>query len=344
MNIEENFEFEDLLDFEEFSKTEDVDDPAPLDEPDTPEPDSTNNDFDEPEPTATDEDDSELVEVDLDLEKYYKGLSGYGLLDVPEDFEFDGTEEALEKAFEVSDARKTEKLAASLWERLPEDFKPLLSYALNGGKNLDSYLNAYATPSITKEQLDDDTSLQRKVVEEYYLRTSTHPKERIERMIAKLEDRGDLYEEALDALDELDNLREEQKANLIAQAKTEEEARQLEAQKQIEKLNHTIEKAEFLEDSRKNRVKSFVLAPIKVAGKTTTQFDNALEQVFNNEEHFIQLADLLADYNPNHGFNLDRLKKKLKTENNKSFKRLLDETLSSSNRGSAKKPLNEDFN
>lgn len=192
--------------------------------------------------------------------------------------------------------------------------------------------------------LDVDIDLQRKVVRDYYLQTSNHPPERIERMVAKLEDRGHLYDEAVDALEEIKQFKEQKKLQLDAIAKAEEEQRKLQAQQEIDKLNKTIEEATFLEAERKNRVKSFVLAPIKVDGKVTTQFDNALEQIFANEQHFVQLADMLADYNPKQGFNFERLEKKIKTKNNTAFKKLLDETLVSTRSGAAKKPLNEDFN
>jgi hypothetical protein len=338
--MEDNeLEFDDLIDFDEF---DDVTSPE-ADEVDN----TKDADFaaptEETEEVEEVEKPNEAEESEYDLTGQYDLLKGYGALDVPEDFEFDGSEEKFEKALQVSEARKQAKLAEDLWKKLPDDFKPLLAYGLNGGTDLNSYLNAHSGIDIKEDDLEDVT-LQRKVVEEYYLKTSNHPQERIDRMISKLEERGDLYEESIDALNELKQLKEAEKANLVEKAKQEQAVQQQKALEEAKKIEQTIDKVDFVDETRKNRIKSFILAPIKVDNRVTTQFDNALEQVFNNEEHFIQLADLLADYNPKQGFNLERIKKKLKTENNKAFKRLLDETLSSTRKGPAKKPLNEDFN
>lgn len=352
MNIEEPIMFDDIVDFDDdfvdntpppVTKEPDVitppivddfDDDDSLDDDITPPAKTADDDFNNDDPTPNDE---------HDVSGYYDFLKQYGVIDTPDDFEFDGTVDGFNKALETSRQVTVDKIAKSLWEQLPDDFKPLLSYALNGGTSLDNYLNAYASPNLDEIDLDDEMT-QRQVVERYYLETSSHPKERIEKMINKLAERGDLYDEALDAVEVLKDLQEKNKANLIEQAKLEQKAREDAAAAQLAELTSSIDKAEFLDDARKSKVKNFVLAPVlKDKNRTATQFDRNMADIYANPDHFVQLADLLMEYDPKEGFNFERLKRKAKTENTKAFKKLLDQTFNKP-KGSARKPIQEDFN
>ena len=74
-----------------------------------------------------------------------------------------------------------------------------------------------------------------------------------------------------------------------------------------------------------------------------TQFDHAMSRIYSNPDHFIQLADLVADYNEKSGFNFDRLKSKIKAESNSSLKNLIDNTLGTTKKGSSVKQVKDDF-
>ena len=285
-----------------------------------------------------DEDNSSVVE-------YFNALTEYGVLDLPEDFEFDGTPQGLQTALEMSDKQRTSKIAADLWERLPEDFRPLLQYALNGGKSLSQYLDAYGS-EVDYSQLDlSDETNQRKVLYDYYKTTSSYNEEKINRMINRLADIGDLEDEALDAVKELVDHKEQQRQNLIIQAAQEEQLEKERTAAQTQKIQSVIETSVAIAPERKNRVKAFMFNPVKENGQYTTQLNQTMGSITSNPEHLVQLADILADYHPSTGFSFDRIEKKLKTKDVKSFKDLLDQKLDpkASLKGSNKKVVNEDF-
>lgn len=164
-------------------------------------------------------------------------------------------------------------------------------------------------------------------------------------MINRLADIGDLEDEAVDAVKELVQYKEQQKEQLLAEAANQEQAAKEATKKQTEELTKLIETTSLIGDERKNRVKAFMFNPIKENGQYTTQLNQTMSAITTNPEHLIQLADILADYNPSVGFNFDRLERKSKTKDTKSFKDLLDQKLDPKTglKGSNKKVINEDF-
>lgn len=117
----------------------------------------------DPQPTTDVDDDSTEDPV---AKEYYEFLKEYGVLSTPDDFEFDGTPEKLQQALDLTRESLKETTARSLWETLPEDFKPLLQYALAGGKSLDDYMEAYAQPDYTTLDLSNPDN-QRRVMYDY---------------------------------------------------------------------------------------------------------------------------------------------------------------------------------
>jgi len=136
---------------------------------------------------------------DIPIDGYYNFLKEYGVLDVPEDFKFEGTPESMEEAMEVTKRNMTAKVSQAIWEHLPDDFKPLLEYGLNGGKSLQEYLRAYNT-EVDLENIDLSEEVNQKaIIREYYKQTTPKNDEQIERMLTRLESMGGLDEEADDA-------------------------------------------------------------------------------------------------------------------------------------------------
>lgn len=338
--MENDLNFDDLVDFEEIDPIVPLDPPIEEDkrEEDTPPP--------VVEPPIEDEHIDEDNEPDPENVKgYFDFMKSVGLIDVPDDFEFDGKTETLEKALETSKHVTKVKAVEELWDALPDDFKPLLEFGLAGGKSLKQYMDAYAPIDYDNIDLSNEET-QKAVIRQYRKATFNHDDERIEKFIEKIDSKGGLEEEAEDALQELINLREEQKANLIRQAEAAEAQRKQAAQEQVALLSSIVDKVDYIEDARKARVKTFALTPVKIGNKVTTGLDRTLESIFNNPEHFVQFADLLADYQESKGFDYDRLKKKASTTANKSIKDLINSIPSSRPTGgsASKKTLRDDFN
>ena len=245
-----------------------------------------------------------------------------GLIHVPDDFEYDGTEESVSRLVEHSKEVLQQQVAADLIQQLPQDFQPLLQYALAGGTSPDDYIRTFQAPPQYDLSNPED---QEKVLFSYYKATSSYPDDKIQRMISRLKATDDLEVEAVDAAEELKVIAEQRKQQFLQkqqEARLQEEEHLKQYQQQI---LSSIE--EEIEPSRKNKVKSFFFNPIKVDNRVTTYFEYSFDSIKNNPKHLAQLADILTDYTPKEGFNLERFKKQGKTQAAKTFKQLMDEKI-----------------
>lgn len=272
---------------------------------------------------------------------YFEALKEYGVLDLPEDYEFDGN---IEDTLSISDKRKSERIANSIWEKLPDDFKPLLTYGLKGGNSLQEYLKAYAP--VDYDELDTAKPADAKrIMYDYYQETSNYSPEKINNFIARLEKTDSLEEAAREAREDLKDLVEQRKAELLENVNKENEEKAKLVQAQTEQLTKAINDFQGIETQRKDRLKSFIFSSVKTDAGSTTAFNKTIQDIFNNPEHVVQLADILADYHSAKGFDFERIKKRLKTETTRTFKELLNSKLDSKTqvKGSPKRSIKEDF-
>ncbi len=324
---------DDLLIFEELEKgnpnLKDENEPTPPKEEETPPQEDADTppqeDEDNPREDGEDEDEPEGISAE-DLTSYYEVLKETNLLIVPEDFEFDGTEESLQKAFDYTRQTNEGLAAQAMWQALPQDFKPLLEYALKGGTSIQDYLSVY---SKSYDDLSPSTKEgQRKIMEAYYKATSKYTDERIQKMIDRLEDRDELEEEAIDSLSELKQLMEEEKAALMKRAEEEAQDRALKNAKQVQLITEAIDSHE--DEARRSKIKAFFFNQVeKPDGGATTEFDMVLSSIKDNPEHFVQLADILLDYDRKKGFSMERYKTQGKTQATRKLSSILGDKLNS---------------
>lgn len=283
-----------------------------------------------------------VAETDDESKVYFEALKEYGVLDLPEDFKFEGPD-SLEAALETTKTNIHNKVVNNLWNSLPPDFQPLLEYALRGGTSLEDYLQAYA-PTDYEYDLEDTIS-QKEIIKEYYRQTNPRlTDEKLDQMVARREAAGSLREEAEDALQLLDELKEERKVKLIEDLEAQKAQQEALQKQKDEEIKNSIDK--FANDSiRRNRLKNFVFTPIKKGEVTTTEFNESLNHILNNYDHLVQLVDILADYDVRVGFNFDRLNKRIKTETTKTYKELVNNKLDSKSsvRGNASAQIKEDI-
>ena len=297
-----------LFDFDDVEETDPID-PAD-DTPDKPDPDQTDDTDDQNEPDET-------------VQAYFDFLKENEVLNVPEDFKFDGTQESLDEALSLTKDTIKQQTAEAIWTALPEDFKPLLSYALNGGKDLQSYLKAFSPNDFESFPLDTEDG-QKNILREYYKQTSKHSPEKIERMINRIAETEELEQEAKDSYQELQDLKTQRQKQLNDKAVEEETARIKSAQAAVANLTTAIESSTFIEPTRKDKVKGFFLNKVPTDNGYTNGFNYVINSILSKPEHQVQLADLLMDYDPKEGFSLTRIQKKAQTEKTKSFKNYLE--------------------
>jgi hypothetical protein len=120
------------------------------------------------------------------IENYVKFLQEYDLIDIPEDYEFTGDPEQLQTILEHTKQARPAKAIETIFERLPDDFKPLFDYALKGGTSLDEYLKVY-NKDIDNMSMDTPED-QKKILFTYYKETSPYSDEKINRLISHFND------------------------------------------------------------------------------------------------------------------------------------------------------------
>jgi|GEM_PF-2960581 len=268
----------------------------------------------------TDEDDEERAQV----AQYYDFLKKTSVLKTSPDFKFDGTVESLEEALEQTKKTIKEEAQESFFERLPPEFKHALNYVASGGTSLLEF--AQSLQPVNYAELDlDDVETQRAVMRDYYRSTSNYTDTKIDKLVALLEANGDLEQESADSIVELQELQKTKLARIEEEEENKRKEQEKKIKEQTELLVSTIDSFPNTEEKRKNRIKAFMLTPAS-RGDSNTQFTATLANIFSNPAHLIELADLLADYEPRIGFNYTRLKGKLKTEVNKGLKTILQET------------------
>ena len=194
----EDFGFEELLSDTAFNTApvvpEPIVEPTPLVEEDTIADDK--EPITEPEPVEVEENDE-----DDRITPTFEFLKEAEFLDLPEDFVFDGTAEKFQEALELSKKVVYEKTADAFFEALPDQFKPLLTYALKGGNSVDEYVKLYSTQAF--EHLDPNNEADQKaILFQHYKTTSNYDDAKIQRIIARLNE-DDLPEAATEAYNEL---------------------------------------------------------------------------------------------------------------------------------------------
>lgn len=281
------------------------------------------------DPNPEPEPEPEMVEIDEDdrVTPTYEFLKESGFLDLPEDFEFDGTDEKFQEALELSKKVVYEKTADAFFDALPEQFKPLLTYALRGGDSVDEFVKLYSTQAF--EHLDpNNADDQKAILFQHYKSTSNYDDAKIQRIIARLNE-DDLPEAAQESYNELLELKAERQAQLIEEAAKAEEQRVEQSKQKIEALTAAIESTPLIDPARKNKVKGFFHNRLNVGGQETTEFNYTIQRIFENPEHLVQLADMLTDYDPKKGISTARLEKKGANKETTKFRTLLTEKLKS---------------
>lgn len=298
----------------------------------TPEPDQV-------EPAVEGQDDTT---DDSPLTAYYEFLQEQEYLDLPEDFQFDGTPEKFQEALDLTKKATYDKTAQAFFEHLPDDFKPLLTYALKGGESVDDFIKLYSTQEF--ERLDPTKEEDQKAIlfQYYKQQNANYDDAKIHRIIARLNE-DDLPEAAQESYNELLEQKAERQAQLIQKAEADNQARAEDNRQKVEALNKAIETTNLLDDNRRTKVKGFFFNRLTVnGGEPTTEFNHTIQQIFSNPEHQAQLADILLDYDPKKGLSTKRFEQKGATKETTKFKTLIETKLNSKPKASHTGATNAD--
>lgn len=267
-----------------------------------------------------------------------------GILSLPENFEFDGSEDSILKLIEHSTKVQQEKAQEELMSKFPPDTQRLIQYSLNGG-DINEFFN-------TAQQFDDLSNVdittsenQRKVLEHYYKTTSKHDDDRIKRIIDKLESTGVLEESALEAVEDLQDLKEQKLQEMIDKREQDKIDQEKRITAYTESITKTLEESQ-LDITTKSKIKSLIFDPVKTQDGVVNKYYLTLSQIEKNPQHLVQLSELLADYDPEKGLQLTTIKQQANKKGLDQVKNLLQRNLNNSNppKGSSSQSSGSNFN
>ena len=262
--------------------------------------------------------------ADHDYESYFNLLKSQGLLVLDDEYEFDNTAEGLQKAFQDAQKNIYNDVYTSLRDSFPEDFLPILEYVSKGGDNVKDVLALYsAQQDYTSLSIEDEAN-QVKLLKAYLKETSSFSDAKIDREIEKAKLGDFLLEEATEAQLELQKIYDEKKEVLANEKAKQLAAEQAKQDEMRQAMAEVIQESKAIVPQRKNKVKAFMFNVSEINGHKDTGFNRTLQQVAATPEHLIQLADMLLDYDPKKGFNVDRLREKSKAAAIRTFKEQLD--------------------
>lgn len=303
---------------------------VPANDPVEPEQESVET-IEEPETEAPQEADVPEQEVDDKLQAYVSFLKDNELIDIPEEYEFKGTPDELQQVFEYTKQNRVKQAYESIYNSLPDDFKPALEYVMNGGTSVQDFLAMAASDPLANIDITSPEG-QRQAIYLSLRETSNYPDEKIKKIVSRLaEDEDELASEAAEAYRELVGIKEQKQHAMIQQARIEREQQQQMMQYRTQALHSAIESSQTIHPQRRNKIKAFFFEPLNTPEGVTTGFNYSINNILQNPEHQAQLADILLEYDPSVGFSSDRLEKRVKTKATQQFQTLLQKAIDPKN-------------
>jgi len=261
------------------------------DDADGVEDDSTDTDTDDSEDTS--DDSKKEIEEPSSIDKIMAQLLDEGRLLLPDDYEYEDTEEGLKQAFEDSEKFRNQ-LA----------FQEAINY-LTSKEGLDllkvkeSVLKIDSYESLDVEKLSEDDKLN--VIKEFY-KAKDYEDSDIEGIIEDLIGNDIKLERELNVAtkylkkEEQKNIQRETEA--VAKRKQEEEAQYKESQQLLKnKLKESNGyKGYIINESNKDRIFNATYKPIKLPdGDITTEINKRLSDALNDPEKYMVLSDILLN-------------------------------------------------
>ncbi len=294
------------------------------------------------------EEEAEEETKSIDINEFFNTLKSSNYLQLPEEFEFDGSTDKLAEAIDLTYDKFKDQARESLLNSLDPESQLALKYALVNKKPLYSFYEENDFSSVDYSSLDlDDEDNQANIVRDYLRKTTALNDVKIENQVKLFAKTGELASEAKDYLGELIAMQTAEQQELEEKLKQQEIKAKEDTLKWKQDRLQVIQSTPQLEETRKNKLKAFVLNEVYTdrSKAPITELMMVIGQINKNPEHYVQLADILMDYSPEKGIDLERLKLKLNTKAATTLKDKLD-SVPSVPKGSKqfKNKIEEDFN
>ena len=264
------------------------------------------------------------------LEKNYSLLSSQGVLDVNDDFEFDGTSGSLKAALEQTKENIHKSVSDNIWELLPE---------IIAGRE-DDYLTNLDNVDLSNE----DT--QRQVVYNDLKINTKFGEDRIKQLVDRTADMGMLAEEAQGSLVRLKEYQENLRQEAAQQALNTAKEREQEFVTRRNTIQSAIKDSSAIHGKRKNKVEAFMFNSIKRGEDVDTDYHRKLKVIANNPQFEVELANFIYDFDEEKGFDYSRVSKKKTSTQVDAFEQQLNTIFSIKDKVTGKPPTTsgDDFN
>ena len=282
----------------------------------------------ETEAKAAAEKTEKVEEDDSTFLPFIEHLNSKGILDIPEDFEIEDSEDGFETVISKTVESKLDK-----WKKAyPEDTQRYLQFIEAGGDSkqfFDIFYGDYSWEKVTTDSVED----QKKVIEVYLKDVAGFDDSEIESELADWEDLGKLKAKADTFLPKLQKKEAEGKSKLVETQKQLQEDRQKSIVEYWDTLKNDWFKKEAVKDFKltpkiKEAVWEHMSKPVdKKTGKTQLQLNNE-----NNPD-----AQFLYAYLDLVGFDIKKLTRQLETVQAGSLKEKLSKFNQGDSRSTTKK-------
>lgn len=248
---------------------------------------------DDPDPDPDEPEEGYSSEEEEYMQNHFKYIQENEFLDLPEDFEFDGTN--LEEAYRLSDTRRTEALSTALIQSMPAELQQVVEYGLQGGQDLSSFINKSAeVNSLDKmQEFSADDERAASFVKDVFMQDKGIAAEDADIIVTRLKDNATLSERANQLLTAK---KEAYKADLAKQL---EDQKQAQADKKAADIEYYQKAFDYMAaqswpDSAKQKLKGFIYnnRPVETINHILA----------NDSTAFVQLAAFLSSYQEGKGF------------------------------------------
>lgn len=286
--------------------------------------------------------DNDTSEEEKELLEKVQSLKELGALFLPEDYEI----ENLEKALEDSNNYRNQVAVNTVFNQLPDveipglgNAKDLFAYMFeHGGTDLEKFKTTFGNSAFNPTNYDlEKEEDRRKVLETYYSKKGFN-EIKTKKLVDKIFDDFEDEAEATEALGELVKLDAQEKQNHLKELEQEkvkkaEKAKEAyDNQLQILKLNDTVGGYPVSKDE-KTKVLNSLYTKVNVGGKEMSDFDYRLNAlVLRNPELTLALSAFLntlaQDKEGKVFFDLSKFERRENTKVTKNLKSTIDKVLS----------------
>lgn len=310
-NVEENTE--------ETDETDETEDETEDSEENSKESDESDDD----QESNDDEDSEEDNEGDPLIKENFDYLKEQGALFLPDDYEFDGTEEGFQQALKDSQENLQKAVQNQIFEQIPnEKGKALFDYFMNGGEDIDTFIESMKGTDVNNLDLEQEDN-QKQVIRDFYKQKGFSDK-KIDKLIERSEDSDELKEDAEEAAEELKTMKEKQQEEMKKEAQEKRAQQEKEAQQAQQELQKIVEQKEEIKgfpiskEQREQAIKDILEPSQDEEGNTTTSFNAKLDEALRDPESIV-----LLDYLLSNDFDTSSLKTRERTKQTKSLKERL---------------------